>query len=120
MKKFVFFLFYLEIIEKVSINISVLERDVDKKDICLSLILGFCKEKKCDRYYRLFFYLWQIRIFGIWVSFNDEENEKLERGYCNLEEIGDVEVIDIVIEMISFEIFILKFVSVVCMFCYSL
>lgn len=43
----------------------------------------------------------------------------MERGYCNLEEIGDVEVIDIVIEMISFEIFILKFVSVVCMFCYS-
>uniref|UniRef100_K1P6C4 Poly [ADP-ribose] polymerase 12 n=1 Tax=Magallana gigas TaxID=29159 RepID=K1P6C4_MAGGI len=82
----------IEITEKVSTNTSVLERDADKKDICPSLIPGSCKEKKCDRHHRPLPYLWQIRIFGTWVSFNDEENEKLERGYCNLEEIGDAEV----------------------------
>lgn len=114
------FLFYSEIAEKVSTNTSVLERDADKKDICPSLIPGSCREKKCDRHHRPLPYLWQIRIFGTWVSFNDKENEKLERGYCNLEEIGDAEVTDIVTEMISFEIFISNFVSVVCMFCHSL
>lgn len=87
-----YLLFYSEIAEKVSTNTSVLERDADKKDICPSLEPGSCRERKCDRHHTPLPYLWQIRIFGTWVSFDDNENQKLERGYCDREEIGGAEV----------------------------
>lgn len=71
---------------------SVTEKDADKKDICTSLMAEKCQGKKCDKHHTRLPYLWQVRIFGSWVSFNDLENQNIEKSYCSLSEIQDAEV----------------------------
>lgn len=75
-----------------STSTSVTEKDANKKDICTSLMAENCQGKKCDKHHTRLPYLWQVRIFGSWVSFNDLENQNIEKSYCSLSEIQDAEV----------------------------
>ena len=75
-----------------STSTSVTEKDANKKDICTSLMAENCQGKKCDKHHTRLPYLWQVRIFGSWVSFNDPENQNIEKSYCSLSEIQDAEV----------------------------
>lgn len=59
--------------------------DAHKKDICLGQLVGNCQRKYCDGHHIRLPYLWQIHIFGKWVSFGDEENQTVEQRYCSLE-----------------------------------
>ncbi|XP_061188764.1 uncharacterized protein LOC133196934 [Saccostrea echinata] len=72
---------------------SITDKDAHKKDICVSSLLATCQERNCDKHHTRLPYLWQIRIYGDWVSFDDEENQKLEKSYCSLEDMegGEVE-----------------------------
>ncbi|XP_061189587.1 protein mono-ADP-ribosyltransferase PARP12-like [Saccostrea echinata] len=86
--------------QEQSLN-SVKRPDAHKVHICLSGLTGGCQERDCDKHHTRLPYLWQIRIYGDWVSFDDEENQKLEKSYCSLE---DTVVAKIMARNESFEI----------------
>ncbi|XP_061188765.1 protein mono-ADP-ribosyltransferase PARP12-like [Saccostrea echinata] len=75
--------------ENHSKSSSIFDTNAHKQSICLSGLTGGCQEKDCDKHHTRFPYLWQIRIYGDWVSFDDEENQKLEQSYCNTEDSAD-------------------------------
>lgn len=63
--------------------------DADKKNICLGQLVGDCQRKNCDGHHIRLPYLWQIHIFGKWISFGDEENQTVEQRYCSLEKTAN-------------------------------
>lgn len=67
--------------------------DADKKNICLGQLVGDCQRKNCDGHHIRLPYLWQIHIFGKWISFGDEENQTVEQRYCSLEKTANGQVI---------------------------
>ncbi|CAG2229297.1 PARP7S [Mytilus edulis] len=60
----------------------------DRTNIC-----GFVTKDKCKRYCRYHHipsgmpYLWQISMFGKWLSFAVAENEAIEKVFCDLQEL---------------------------------
>ncbi|XP_062584170.1 protein mono-ADP-ribosyltransferase PARP12-like, partial [Saccostrea cucullata] len=62
---------------------------------------GAVGERDCDKHHTTLPYLWQIRIYGEWFSFDDEENQKLEQSYCDLQ---DLAIAKIMARKESFEI----------------
>ena len=60
------------------------EEEAHQKEICLNQLAGVCPERHCQNHHTTLPYLWQIHMFGKWVSFDD--NQMLEERYCNLED----------------------------------
>uniref|UniRef100_A0A8B8ELJ5 Poly [ADP-ribose] polymerase n=1 Tax=Crassostrea virginica TaxID=6565 RepID=A0A8B8ELJ5_CRAVI len=63
---------------------SVNEEEAHQKEICLNQLVGVCPERHCQNHHTTLPYLWQIHMFGKWVSFDN--NQMLEERYCNLED----------------------------------
>ncbi|XP_048752816.2 protein mono-ADP-ribosyltransferase PARP12-like isoform X1 [Ostrea edulis] len=78
--------------KQLATSISLKDSYAHKKDICLIGLSGTCQMTYCDHHHTRLPYMWQINIYGDWVSFDEEENEKLEQRYCNLEDVAHAEV----------------------------
>ncbi|XP_062581166.1 protein mono-ADP-ribosyltransferase PARP12-like [Saccostrea cucullata] len=74
-----------------STSSSVLDKNAHKTNICHNNLTGGCQGRDCNKHHTRIPYLWQIRIYRDWISFDDVENQKLERRYCNLEDTADGE-----------------------------
>ncbi|XP_062581135.1 protein mono-ADP-ribosyltransferase PARP12-like [Saccostrea cucullata] len=80
---------YLFSAKDLSESRSELDADADKQYICLNALTGSCQWRGCKKHHTRLPYLWQIRMYGEWVSFDDEENQKLEQSYSSLEDSAD-------------------------------
>ncbi|CAG2244516.1 unnamed protein product [Mytilus edulis] len=75
-------------------NPSVLKDDIDISKICIFVSKDKCPSASCKNLHlpSSIPYLWQIKMFGKWFSLTLAENEKIEKGYCNLLDVESTEV----------------------------
>jgi len=53
--------------------------------ICSDFILGKCKKGlKCPNHHCPLPFHWQYNVNGAWKSFSEQDNEKLEKFYCDV------------------------------------
>lgn len=73
---------------------SLLKEDSDSTNICFYLTKEKCKVGTCKNYHLLSGvpYLWQLKMFGKWMSFTSSENEKIEEAFCKLQDVVSTEV----------------------------
>ncbi|XP_061188767.1 protein mono-ADP-ribosyltransferase PARP12-like [Saccostrea echinata] len=90
LKKNVHIIFILE--KDHSESRSILDADAHKQNICLNGLTGSCQERDCNKHHTRLPYLWQIHVFGDWISFHDDGNQKLEQSYSSMEDIATEEV----------------------------
>ncbi|XP_056007886.1 protein mono-ADP-ribosyltransferase PARP12-like isoform X3 [Ostrea edulis] len=65
-------------------------KDIPKICLALNKSSGPCPEK-CSRYHTELPYEWQIKIYGEWVCFTSNENQKIEKQYCQLSDTVESE-----------------------------
>nr|XP_034299146.1 protein mono-ADP-ribosyltransferase PARP12-like [Crassostrea gigas] len=70
--------------EDMSTSNSTKDYNGHKKDICLDHLVGTCRTRACDKHHTNLPYLWQIHFLGEWLRFDEEENQSLEKRYCNM------------------------------------
>ncbi|XP_071146123.1 uncharacterized protein [Mytilus edulis] len=75
-------------------NPSVLKDDIDISKICVFMSKDQCSSASCKNLHLPsgIPYLWQIQMFGKWFSLTLAENEKIEKGYCNLLDVESTEI----------------------------
>ncbi|XP_071146462.1 uncharacterized protein [Mytilus edulis] len=75
-------------------NPSVLKDEIDISKICIFVSKDKCPSASCKNLHLPsgIPYLWQIKMFGKWFSLTLAENEKIEKGYCNLLDVESTEV----------------------------
>ncbi|CAC5401248.1 PARP7S [Mytilus coruscus] len=75
-------------------NPSVLKDDIDISKICIFVSKDKCPSASCKNLHLPsgIPYLWQIKMFGKWFSLTLAENEKMEKGYCDLLDVESTEV----------------------------
>jgi len=53
--------------------------------ICKDFLLGNCKKgSKCHGHHCTLPFQWQYNSYGEWITFNDGDNEKFEKLYCDV------------------------------------
>ncbi|XP_063410875.1 uncharacterized protein LOC134693867 [Mytilus trossulus] len=75
-------------------NPAVLKDDIDISKICIFVSKDKCPSASCKNLHLPsgIPYLWQIKMFGKWFSLTLAENEKIEKGYCDLLDVESTEV----------------------------
>ncbi|XP_063410874.1 uncharacterized protein LOC134693866 [Mytilus trossulus] len=78
------------------INPSLLKDETEKSKICLFVSKDKCPSPSCKNHHLPsgLPYLWQLKISEDWVSFSSEENEIIEKAYCNVQDYVVIEKTD--------------------------
>ena len=69
----------------IFVLIGHVHEDTPNEPICSDFLLGKCKKGfKCRGHHCALPFHWQYTSDGEWRSFNEQDNEKVERLYCNV------------------------------------
>ncbi|XP_071146124.1 uncharacterized protein [Mytilus edulis] len=73
---------------------SLLTDETENTRICVFVSKNKCTFASCKRHHLLsgFPYLWQIKISGKWFSCSLLENEKIEKSFCDLQDVAPTEM----------------------------
>ncbi|XP_052082745.1 uncharacterized protein LOC127720278 isoform X2 [Mytilus californianus] len=75
-------------------DLSLLKDETENTKICVFVSKDKCTSASCKKHHLPcgLPYLWQIKISGKWFSFSLAENEKIEKSFCDLQDVAPTEM----------------------------